>query len=165
MKNEIGIMILSGCNPLLGVSKKTIEVLGNHQGFCLVANIEKKELMVIPDCGYPSAVMLSQTSQTKDYYWIRGIAVYRIMASFGISGENNMLFYYPASLDQTGKAVTCSSESSEVFDLKAKQISVEVRRFMSHNFHMKDRKNRATPNALDIKCCKTTPRKLYHKGK
>lgn len=158
MKNEIGMMILSGCNPLLGVSKKAIEALGCPNSFCLLLNIEKKQLMVTPDGGNTYAVRLSHTSETKDYYWVRGIVVHRIMNEFGISGENKLV-HFPAKLDSTVNVITCACENSEIYDLVSEDIADEVRRFMSHNFHMKDRKNRTVPNALDIKCCKTTPRK------
>ena len=55
--------------------------------------------------------------------------------------------------------ITGSCENSMTCDLESKDIADEVRQFMNHNFHMKDRKNRTKPNALDIKCCKTTPGK------
>lgn len=158
MKNEIGMMILSGCNPLLGVSKKAIEALGKPQGFCLFVNAEKKLLAITSDGNHSSAVRLSQTSETQDYYWVRGIVVYRIMDAFGISGENKLV-HFPAQHIPAENAVTCSYENSEVFDLESEDIAAEVRQFMSHNFHMKDRAKRTTPNALDIKCCKVTPRK------
>ena len=158
MKNKIGMMILSGCNPLLGVSKKAIEALGNPKGFCLLVNSEKKLLAIIPDGGNGSAVRLSQTSETQDYYWVRGIVVHRIMSEFEISGENKLVHFLAQHI-LTENAVTCSYENSEVFDLESEDIADEVRMFMSQNFHMKDRKNRTIPNALDKKCCRTTPRK------
>lgn len=158
MKNEIGMLILSGCNPLLGVSKKAIEALGNPNGFCLFVNIEKKLLALTPDGGNSSAVRLSQTSETQDYYWVRGLTVYRIMSAFGISGENKLV-HFPAKHIPTENAITCCYENSNTYDLEFEDIDDEVRQFMSHNFHMKDRANRTTPNALDIKCCKVTPRK------
>ena len=160
MENEIGLMILSGCNPLLGVSKKAIEALGSSKSFCLLVNLEKKLLMITPDSGKTSAVRLSQTSETQDYYWVRGLVVYRIMDAFGISGENKLV-HFPAKHDPTMNVITGSCENSEICDLESADITDEVRRFMSHNFHLKDRKNRTTPNALDIKCCKTTPRKEH----
>ena len=160
MKNEIGLMILSGCNPLLGVSKKAIEALGSPKSFCMLVNLEKKLVLITPDSGKTSAVRLSQTSETQDYYWVRGIVVYRIMEAFSIRGENKLV-YFPAKHDPTVNVITGSCENSETCDLELEDIADEVRRFMSHNFHMKDRKNRTIPNALDIKCCKTTPRKKY----
>ena len=160
MENEIGLMILSGCNPLLGVSKKAIEALGSPKSFCLLVNLEKNLLMITPDSGKTSAVRLSQTSETQDYYWVRGIVVYRIMESFGIRGENKIV-HFPAKHDPNVNVITGSCENSEICDLESENIADEVRRFMSHNFHLKDRKNRTTPNALDIKCCKTTPRKKH----
>lgn len=160
MKDEIGIMILSGCNPLLGVSKRAIEVLGNPKCFCLLAQVNNKQLAIIPGEEHPSAISLSQTSKTQDYYWIRGISVYRMMDAFGICGENKLIFF-PAKHIPTENAIYCSDENRQVFDLESEEVAVEVRQFMSHNFHIKDRKNRTTPNALDIKCCKTTPRKKY----
>ena len=158
MKDEIGMMILTGCNPLLGVSKKAIEALGSPKGFCLLVNIEKKLLAIVPDGGHTSAVKLSQTSETQDYYWVRGLTVHRIMEAFGIVGLNKLV-HFPAQHIPTESAVTCSYERSEVYDLASEDITDEVRLFMSHNFHMKDRKDRIPPNALDIKCCRTTPRK------
>ena len=75
MKNETGIIIMSGCNGLLGVSKKAIEALGNPKSFCLYINIEKRQLAITPGGGSSSAVDLSKTSETKDYYWVRGLTV------------------------------------------------------------------------------------------
>jgi len=162
MKNEIGMMILSGCNPLLGVSKKAIEALGNPQGFCLLVNAEKKLLAITPDGGHSSAVRLSKTSETQDYYWVRGIAVHRIADVFGICGENKLV-HFPAKHIPTENAITCCYENSNMYDLESENIDVEVRRFMGNNFHMKDKAKRTTPNALDIKCCKSTPRKTVKK--
>lgn len=158
MKDKIGLMILSGCNPLLGVSKKAIEALGKPHSFCLLLNTDKKQLMITPDIGNGSAVRLSQTSETQDCYWMRGIVVHRIMDTFGIGGENKLV-HFPSILDSTVNVITCASENSKVYDLASEDIADEVRRFMSHNSHMKDRKNRTAPNVLDIKCCKKTPRK------
>lgn len=162
MKNEIGMMILSSCNPLLGVSKKAIEALGNPQGFCLLVNAEKKLLAITPDGGHSSAVKLSKTSETQDYYWVRGIAVHRIADAFGICGENKLV-HFPAKHIPSENAITSCYENSVIYDLESENIDVEVRRFMSNNFHMKDRANRSTPNALDMKCCKSTPRKKVNK--
>lgn len=158
MRDEIGVMILSGCNPLLGVTKKAVEVLGCPKGFCLLANIENKQIAITPDNGDSSAVLLDKTSETQDCFWVRGIAVHRIIDAFGLNGKNS-IFYFPAKHIPTDNAIICSYESSCVFDLESKEIDAHVRQFMSRNFHMKDRKNRTTSNALDIKCCRITPRK------
>lgn len=158
MKNEIGMMILSGCNPLLGVSKKAIEALGNPKGFCLFVNVEKKLLAITPDGGHSSAVRLSKTSETQDYYWVRGLSVQRIMHAFDICSEHKLV-YFPAKYIEADNALTCSLENSEVINLLSEEVSEEAKRFVYDNFHLKDRKDRHLSHALDIKCCKVTPRK------
>ncbi len=153
MKNEIAIILMSGCNGLLGVSKNAIEALGNPQSFCLYINIEKRQLAITPGGGSSSAVDLSHTSETKDYYWVRGLTVQRIISTFEIYGECKLV-YLSAKHVTDENAITCSLANSVEYDLASEDVSAEIKKFVYANFQLKDRKNRILPNALDIKCCK-----------
>ena len=153
MKNEIAMIIMSGCNGLLGVSKKAIAALGNPNSFCLYINIEKRQLAITPGCGSSSAVDLSHTSETQDYYWVRGLTVQRIISTFELQ-EECKLVYLPAKHVIAENAITCSLANSVEHDLTFEDVSEEIKKFVYANFQLKDRKNRISPNALDIKCCK-----------
>lgn len=156
MKNEIGIIIMSGCNGMLGVSKKAIEALGKPKNFCLYINVEKRQLAITPGCGSSSAVDLSKTSETQDYYWMRGLTIQRIISTFELNGECKLV-YFSATHVTDENAITCSLANSVEHDLTNEDVSEEIKKFVYANFQLKDRKNRVSPNALDIKCCK-----LFH---
>ena len=153
MKNEIGIIIMSGCNGMLGVSKKAIEALGNPESFCLYINVEKRQLAITPGGGSSSAVDLSKTSETKDYFWVRGLTIQRIISTFELNSECTLV-YFPAKHITDEKAITCCLANSVEHDLTNEDVSEEIKKFVYGNFQLKDRKNRISPNALDIKCCK-----------
>ena len=153
MKNEIGIIIMTGCNGLLGVSKKAVEALGNPESFCLYINVEKRQLAITPGGGSSSAVDLSKTSETKDYYWVRGLTIQRIISTFELNSECTLV-YFPAKHITDENAITCSLANSVEHDLTNEDVSEEIKKFVYANFQLKDRKNRISPNALDIKCCK-----------
>ena len=153
MKNEIGIIIMTGCNGLLGVSKKAVEALGNPESFCLYINVEKRQLAITPGGGSSSAVDLSKTSETKDYYWVRGLTIQRIISTFELNSECTLV-YFPAKHITDEKAITCCLANSVEHDLTNEDVSEEIKKFVYGNFQLKDRKNRISPNALDIKCCK-----------
>ena len=153
MKNEIGIIIMTGCNGMLGVSKKAIEALGNPESFCLYINVEKRQLAITPGCGSSSAVNLSKTSETQDYYWVRGLTIQRIISTFELNSECTLV-YFPAKHITDENAITCSLANSVEHDLTNEDVSEEIKKFVYRNFQLKDRKNRISPNALDIKCCK-----------
>ena len=153
MKNEIGIIIMTGCNGLLGVSKKAIEALGNPESFCLYINVEKRQLAITPGGGSSSAVDLSKTSETKDYFWVRGLTIQRIISTFELNSECTLV-YFPAKHITDEKAITCCLANSVEHDLTNEDVSEEIKKFVYGNFQLKDRKNRISPNALDIKCCK-----------
>ena len=153
MKNDIAMIIMSGCNGLLGVSKKAIEALGNPQSICLYINIEKRQLAITPGCGSSSAIDLSHSSETQDYYWVRGLTVQRIIRTFEIHGECKLV-YFSAKHVTDENAITCSLANSVEYDLANEDDSAEIKEFVYANFQLKDRKNRISPTALDIKCCK-----------
>ena len=153
MKNEIGIIIMTGCNGMLGVSKKAIEALGNPESFCLYINVEKRQLAITPGGGSSSAVDLSKTSETKDYFWVRGLTIQRIISTFELNSECTLV-YFPAKHITDEKAITCCLANSVEHDLTNEDVSEEIKKFVYGNFQLKDRKNRISPNALDIKCCK-----------
>lgn len=153
MKNEIAMILMSGCNGLLGVSKKAIEALGNPKSFCLYINVEKRQLAITPGCGSSSAVDLSKTSETQDYYWMRGLTIQRIISTFELNSECTLV-YFPAKHVTGDNAITCSLANSVEHDLTNEDIAEEIKKFVYANFQLKDRKNRLSPNALDIKCCK-----------
>ena len=153
MKNEIAMILMSGCNGLLGVSKKAIEALGNPKSFCLYINVEKRQLAITPGCGSSSAVDLSKTSETQDYYWMRGLTIQRIISTFELNGECKLV-YFSAKHVTNENAITCSLANSVEHDLTTEDVSEEIKKFVYANFQLKDRKNRISPNALDIKCCK-----------
>ena len=153
MKNEIGIIIMTGCNGMLGVSKKAIEALGNPESFCLYINVEKRQLAITPGGGSSSAVDLSKTSETKDYYWVRGLTIQRIISTFELNSECTLV-YFSAKHVTDDNAITCSLANSVEHDLTNEDVAEEIKKFVYANFQLKDRKNRVSPNALDIKCCK-----------
>ena len=47
-----------------------------------------------------------------------------------------------------------SFSDSVEHDLTNEDVAEEIKKFVYANFQLKDRKNRVSPNALDIKCCK-----------
>ena len=153
MKNEIAMIVMSGYNGLLGVSKKAIEALGNPKSFCLYINVEKRQLAITPGGGSSSAVDLSKTSETKDYFWVRGLTIQRIISTFELNSECTLV-YFPAKHITDEKAITCCLANSVEHDLTNEDVSEEIKKFVYGNFQLKDRKNRISPNALDIKCCK-----------
>ena len=153
MKNEIGIIIMSGCNGMLGVSKKAIEALGNPESFCLYINVEKRQLAITPGGGSSSAVDLSKTSETKDYFWVRGLTIQRIISTFELNSECTLV-YFSAKHVTDDNAITSSLANSVEHDLTNEDVAEEIKKFVYANFQLKDRKNRVSPNALDIKCCK-----------
>ena len=144
---------MTGCNGMLGVSKKAIEALGNPESFCLYINVEKRQLAITPGGGSSSAVDLSKTSETKDYFWVRGLTIQRIISTFELNSECTLV-YFPAKHITDEKAITCCLANSVEHDLTNEDVSEEIKKFVYGNFQLKDRKNRISPNALDIKCCK-----------
>ena len=144
MKNEIGIIIMSGCNGMLGVSKKAIEALGNPESFCLYINVEKRQLAITPGGGSSSAVDLSKTSETKDYFWVRGLTIQRIISTFELNSECTLV-YFPAKHITDEKAITCCLANSVEHDLTNEDVSEEIKKFVYGNFQLKDRKNRISP--------------------
>ena len=153
MKNEIAMIVMSGYNGLLGVSKKAIEALGNPESFCLYINVETRQLAITPGGGSSSAVDLSKTSETKDYFWVRGLTIQRIISTFELNSECTLV-YFSAKHVTDDNAITCSLANSVEHDLTNEDVAEEIKKFVYANFQLKDRKNRVSPNALDIKCCK-----------
>lgn len=67
--------------------------------------------------------------------------------------------YKQSEVDEWLKNTVAQMQKKEIpnsveHDLTNEDVAEEIKKFVYANFQLKDRKNRVSPNALDIKCCK-----------
>ena len=84
---------------------------------------------------------------------MRGLTIQRIISTFELNSECTLV-YFSAKHVTDDNAITCSLANSVEHDLTNEDVAEEIKKFVYANFQLKDRKNRVSPNALDIKCCK-----------
>ena len=109
MENELGIILIKRKRPLFGVAKKIIAVLGFPQKFCVLYSVDRDKIAITPEKEIHTGFRYLDVEETKDYYWLTGALVVKLLQVFPLQKEE-VAYFFRGTYIEKENAVVCNAE-------------------------------------------------------
>lgn len=127
MENELGIILIKRKRPLFGVAKKIIEVLGFPQKFCVLYSVDRDKIAITPENKINTGYRYLDVEETRDYYWLTGALVVRLLKVFP-SEKEDAAYFFRGTYIAKENAVVCDAVNKTEICLEEENIPNSIRK-------------------------------------